>query len=63
MRLGFILKEYCYQKRIGVREMAKIMGCSASTVSRFFNGEAIEGETLANLLIWILQTNLTPQDE
>jgi transcriptional regulator with XRE-family HTH domain len=54
MLLGTILKEYCHQKRIGLRPLAKEIGVSHTTLSRFMNGNSVDSDTLKKILLWIL---------
>lgn len=40
---------------IGVREAAKEIGVSHGTLSRIERGEAMDGNTLAKILLWLLK--------
>lgn len=54
MKLGELIKEYRWAKRINVRDLAKIIGCSAATLSRFERGRNPDGITTTKILKWIL---------
>ncbi len=54
MRLGELVKEWRWAKKINVRDAAKEIGISAATLSRFERGNAIDGDVLSKLLRWSL---------
>lgn len=58
MRLQKVLKEYCFQQRISTRDLADIFKCSHTTVSRFLNGNNVEGELLAKIITWLLEEEI-----
>lgn len=39
---------------LGIREVAADIGVSHGTLSRIERGEAMEGETLAKVLVWLV---------
>lgn len=53
MQVGKVIRAYRQKEDIGVREMAKILGVSAATVSRVERGFAPDGHTMAKLLVWL----------
>lgn len=55
MKLCEVLKQYRWAIKIGLREMAKEIGFSASTLSRVERGELPSGPNLAKLLCWLLK--------
>lgn len=54
MRIGKLLLRHRAAEGLGVREFAKELGISASTLSRIENGEEMTGENLARILYWML---------
>ncbi len=54
MKLGYVLKEWRWAKKLGVRAAAKLMGVSAPTLSRVERGENPDGKTLAKIIKWLL---------
>jgi len=55
MKIGPLLLRWRAAERIGVRELAKQIGLSYSTLSRVENGEEPSGKTLAAILRWMLE--------
>jgi hypothetical protein len=55
MRLGAVIADWRWANRIGVREATKLMGVSAATLSRLECGKNCDGDTLAKLLLWLLE--------
>lgn len=53
MRLGAVIADYRWVNRIGVRELAKHVGTSPATLSRFENGGNCDAETLTKILTWL----------
>lgn len=53
MRLGFVLADYRWANRIGVRGLAKDIGVSAATLNRFERGENCDSDTLAKIINWL----------
>jgi len=54
MKLGYVIKQYRYAERTGIRALAKELGISPATLSRIERGEAMDGWTLAKLIKWLL---------
>ena len=54
MRLGKIIRYWRKMSDIGIREAAQQIGVSHGTLSRIERGEAMEGETLAKVLGWLM---------
>ena len=55
MRLGEVLKKWRSTTNLGCREAASLVGISAATWSRIERGEAMDGNTLAALLRWLME--------
>ncbi len=53
--LGRVLYAWREKEGLTIREAAKIIGLSYSTLSRIENGMSVDGRTLKKLLIWLLQ--------
>lgn len=54
MRLGKVIRYWRKMSDIGIREAASQIGISHGTLSRIERGEAMEGETLAKVLGWLM---------
>lgn len=54
MKIGTLLLRWRAAENIGVRELAKQIGISASTLCRVENGEEPGGKTLAAIMRWML---------
>lgn len=54
MRLGKVIRYWRKMADIGIREAAQQIGISHGTLSRIERGEAMEGETLAKVLGWLM---------
>ena len=54
MRLGKVIRYWRKMSDIGIREAAQQIGISHGTLSRIERGEAMEGETLAKVLGWLM---------
>jgi transcriptional regulator with XRE-family HTH domain len=54
MRLGQVIKKWRVMSELGIREVAKAIGTSPATLSRLERGEDTNGETLAQILKWLL---------
>ena len=54
MILGSAIRAWRGKQRLGLRDVAREIGVSHGTLSRFENGENVDGETLAKILIWAL---------
>lgn len=53
MKLGELIRLYRNIENIGIRDLAKELGISYSTLSRVERGEMMDGKTLAALLHWL----------
>jgi len=53
MRLGILLKIYRFKYDLTLRDLAKSIGISASTLSRLENGNAPDYVSLIKLFCWI----------
>ena len=51
--LGVVLRAWRVSQRMGVREAAKAIGISHSTLSRVENGKPTDGRTLWQIMIWL----------
>lgn len=54
MRLGPVLADWRFARRIGVREAAKMMGVTQSTLNRIERGYPCDSVTLAKILAWLM---------
>jgi len=54
MRLGEVIRRWRKMSDVGIREAAREIGVSHGTLSRIERGEAMEGETLAKVLGWLM---------
>lgn len=54
MRLGEVIRLWRKMSDIGIREAAQQIGVSHGTLSRIERGEAMEGDTLAKVLTWLM---------
>lgn len=55
MILGQLLRAYLKEHEISQRQAAKLIGIKTpSTLWRFLNGENVDGETLAKIVVWTL---------
>jgi transcriptional regulator with XRE-family HTH domain len=54
LRLGKVIRYWRKMSDIGIREAAQQIGISHGTLSRIERGEAMEGETLAKVLGWLM---------
>lgn len=52
--LGAVLCSYRETRRMGTRELAKLLGVSAATLNRIERGENCDAQTLAKILLWLL---------
>lgn len=55
-RLGMMLNLYMASRGIGVRELGRMLGVSAATVSRITHGKQIDLATGVRLWMWMLST-------
>lgn len=61
--LGVCLKAWRETQRIGVREAARQIGLSHSTLSRIERGEAVDGQTLWAVLTWLNSPAFAGKDQ
>ena len=54
MTLGNVLRMWREASGLNVRDAAKEIGTSASTLSRLERGYALDGDTLATVICWML---------
>lgn len=54
MRLGEVIRLWRKMSDLGVREVAADIGVSHGTLSRIERGEAMDGNTLAKVLVWLV---------
>lgn len=54
MQIGNILKQWRWAEKKGVREAAKEVGLTTATFNRIERGEAMDGQSLATILKWLL---------
>lgn len=54
MMLAELFDSWRHDRRLSIREAAKMIGVGAATLYRFEKGEPIEGATLAKILRWLL---------
>lgn len=54
MQLSYLLDAWMTHYKISVRKLAKQIGIDFSVLHRFRHGENISDETLARILIWLL---------
>ena len=55
MRLGQILRKWRISQELTLREVAKEIGISHSTLARIEHGEACDSDTIAAVLVWLFQ--------
>lgn len=53
MRIGNLINSWRRIQDIGIRDAAKMIGMSASTLSRIENGENFDAQTMAKILTWL----------
>lgn len=54
MRLGRVIYRYRTMSDVSIRDLAKEVGISPATLHRIETGGAVDGSTLALLLIWLI---------
>jgi transcriptional regulator with XRE-family HTH domain len=54
MKLGEVIRLWRKMSDLGVREVAADIGVSHGTLSRIERGEAMDGNTLAKVLVWLV---------
>ena len=55
MQLGEVIRKWRHCSDLGVREVARMIGISAATLSRIERGEMMDGKSLALVLRWMLR--------
>ena len=60
MRLGTVLRKWRAMEELGIREVAKQMGVSTATLSRFEQGYNCDGVTLSRILLWLFGKDPRP---
>jgi transcriptional regulator with XRE-family HTH domain len=55
MRIGILIQNWRRIQDIGIRDTAKMIGISHSTLSRVERGENTDSATLTKILKWILE--------
>jgi hypothetical protein len=55
MRLGAVISDWRWANRMGVREAAKLIGVSIATLSRVECGKNCDGDTLAKIVLWLIE--------
>lgn len=58
MRLGEVLRSHRHMERLGLRDLAKQIGISATTLSNIERGKTVDQHIFTKLLLWLI----TPQD-
>jgi len=53
--LGRVIRAWREKEGLTIREAAKLIGFSYSTLSRIENGMSVDGRNLKKLLLWLLQ--------
>lgn len=59
MRLGAVISDWRWANRIGIREAAKTIGISTATLSRLENGNNCDANTLAKIILWLIEPKQT----
>ena len=54
MKLGPVLAAYRRDARLGVRALAREIGTSSATLSRFERGLNVDAATLGKILLWAI---------
>lgn len=55
MRIGNLINSWRRIQNIGIRDCAKLIGISPSTLSRIENGENFDAVTMSKVMVWIFQ--------
>ena len=55
MKLGEVMRKWRTMEDRGVREVAKEIGMSSSTLCRFEGGKPIDSSTFAKILYWLVR--------
>ena len=54
MKVAVLLKAWRNREELSIREASDILGISRATYYRIEQGHAMDGDTLAHLLCWLL---------
>jgi transcriptional regulator with XRE-family HTH domain len=54
MRIGNVLRKWRTMEELSIRDVAKEIGTSHSTLSRIERGEPCDSDTLAAVIIWLI---------
>lgn len=52
MLIGELIRDWRTLNRLGVREAARMIGTSHSTLNRVERGEEVDGDTLVKIFTW-----------
>jgi transcriptional regulator with XRE-family HTH domain len=63
MRVGDVLRGWRLHREIGLRELAKALGLSPSTLSRLETGEDVSAQNFAKVLRWLMEESVTERSE
>jgi transcriptional regulator with XRE-family HTH domain len=55
MRIGELIANWRWAKKLSIRDAAHVFGISAATLSRVENGREMDAHTLGKLLTWMLE--------
>jgi transcriptional regulator with XRE-family HTH domain len=54
MRLGEVIRKWRLMSELTIRDVAAMIGISATTMHRFESGDDVDGRTLIAVLKWLL---------
>lgn len=54
--IGELIRVWRVVNDLGARDVAKMLGVSAATVSRIERGETVDAKTMLKLICWLFQT-------
>ena len=63
MRVGWAINGWRKSNQIGIREAAKMIGISHSTLGRIENGKNCDGKTMAKVMLWLFDDTKGDVDE
>lgn len=55
MKLAEVLEQYRWAKKLTLRDFAKELGFSHTSLGRFLNGGKLDGANLAKVFRWLLE--------
>jgi len=55
MRIGLLINNWRRIQGIAIRDAARMIGVSASTLSRIERGEDVDGASFRKIMIWIFE--------